>query len=256
VRLSVPPSDEDIGAPGCQLAQQALRSRRVMFSDLHPAGEHGRIHLDLTVPILLRDPAVQQPAGGMAAVPEAAGQPPAGAVVFQINPHRFLYPLIQSWPTPSASAETLLVRRDGEDVLFLNELRHRKGTALSLRYPLSQTHLLAARAVRGEMGFWEGPDYRGVPVLAALRAVPDTPWFMVAKVDQEEVLAPLRKQTWTIVAFMAVLAVASCLGVALLWWRRDRHLIRRQLEGEQERRAPDAERQRHHHPRRPGLEDR
>ena len=31
---------------------------------------------------------------------------------------RFLFPLLQAWPTPSTTAETLLVRRDGERVLF------------------------------------------------------------------------------------------------------------------------------------------
>ena len=44
--------------------------------------------------------------------------------------------MIESWPTPSASAETLLVGKEETDVLFLNNLRHRANTALSLRYPL------------------------------------------------------------------------------------------------------------------------
>ncbi|MDP2833301.1 MAG: hypothetical protein Q8Q28_08415, partial [Pseudomonadota bacterium] len=58
-------------------------------------------------------------------------------LVLRSAPDRFLYPFIQSWPLPSASAETLLLRRDGDHLLYLNELRHRKGAALRLRLPLS-----------------------------------------------------------------------------------------------------------------------
>ena len=118
-------------------------------------------------------------------------------------------------------------------MLFINELRHRKGAALSLRHPLDNKDLPASKAARGEVGVCEGVDYRGVRVLAALRAVPETPWFMVAKVDQAEVYAPLHKQTWSVVIIMASLALASCLSTALMWWRHDRHLIRQQLQSEQ-----------------------
>ena len=38
------------------------------------------------------------------------------------------YAFISKWPTPSQTGETLLVRRDGDDVLFLNELRFREDT--------------------------------------------------------------------------------------------------------------------------------
>ena len=41
---------------------------------------------------------------------------------------RSLYPVINSWPTSSRTAETLLVRRDDETILFLNYLRHLFGT--------------------------------------------------------------------------------------------------------------------------------
>src|SRR3546814_9997205 len=49
-----------------------------------------------------------------------------GVLLLRLNPVQYLYPMVQTWPTTSASAETLLVRRDGDSVLFLNELRHRR----------------------------------------------------------------------------------------------------------------------------------
>ena len=49
-----------------------------------------------------------------------------GVILIRIEPYQFLYPLIKSWPTPSLTGETELVRREGNEVVFLNELRHRQ----------------------------------------------------------------------------------------------------------------------------------
>ena len=120
----------------------------------------------------------------------------------------FLYPMIQSWPTPSQSAETLLVRRDGDGVLFLNDLRHRARTALTMRQPAGNSRLPAAQAVLGRTGQFLGNDYRGVEVLADLRAIPETPWFMVAKVDTSEILAEVRFRAVAIGMIVSVLILS------------------------------------------------
>ena len=79
-----------------------------------------------------------------------------GAVLLQIqSPINFSIPLIQSWPTPSHSGETVLIRREGNEVVILNELRNRKDTPLTLRYSLQES-LPAAMAAKGKEGTIEG----------------------------------------------------------------------------------------------------
>lgn len=110
-------------------------------------------------------------------------------LVMRTDPSRFLFPYIQYWPIPSVSSETLLFERDGEHVLFLNELRHRANTALDLRVPADHPKLLAAQVLRGEVvadGYVEGVDYRDVPVLGVVKKVPDTTWYLVTKIDKQE----------------------------------------------------------------------
>jgi hypothetical protein len=142
----------------------------------------------------------------------------SGAVLLmRIDPRIRLYPLVQSWPTETRSAETLLVRKDGDGVLYLNELRFRRDTALRMRLPLSTEGLPAAAAARGDQGPFEGRDYRGVQVLAVIRAIPETPWSMVAKIDSEEVYAPVREETRIITAFVVLLIGAAGIGLAFLW---------------------------------------
>ncbi len=133
-----------------------------------------------------------------------------GVLDFRINPHDYLYPFLQKWPTPSDSAETLLVCREGGDVLYLNELRHRKGAAGRLRLPTASVGLPAAAAVLGRYEILEGRDYRRVRVLAATRAIPDSPWFLVAKVDLDEILVPVRREGRILALLCLALIAAAC----------------------------------------------
>ncbi|HSJ80467.1 MAG TPA: PAS domain S-box protein, partial [Thiobacillus sp.] len=193
------------------LLNAALSSGQVQFSDfyLDPAGE---VWLDLVAPLIKRTPA-----GGHA----------VGAAVLRTRANTYLFPLIQTWPTPSPSAETLLVRRDGDSVLFLNELRYRQGTALNLRMPLASPELPAAIAMRGSMKAQtiEGRDYRGVPVLATALPVQGTDWFLVAKVDRDEVQQPLRH----LVIWVSMVALAAIFSVGIML----RRLWRQQAENYQ-----------------------
>jgi PAS domain S-box-containing protein len=110
-----------------------------------------------------------------------------------------------------------LVRRDGDEVVFLNELRHRRDSALAFRLPLHEPGLPAAMAALGEERVLEGTDYRGVPVLAALRRIPNSPWCIVAKVDQDEIYGPIKTRGRYTLALAALLVMGAGLGVGLLW---------------------------------------
>ena len=143
-----------------------------------------------------------------------------GIVALVIDPDTYLYPMIQRWPTPSKTAETLLVRREGNDVVFLNDLKFKKNTAVQLRFPLFQKDLPAARAAQGEEGVIEGIDYRGEKVVASIRTVPGSPWFMVARMDKEEIYAPLWERLWIMLLLVFSLIGGAGITVLLLWQRQ------------------------------------
>lgn len=145
--------------------------------------------------------------------------PPLGAVVLIIDPTTYLYPFIKRWPTPSRTAETLLVRRDGNDALFLNELRFQTNAVLNLRVPLDHVELPSVQAALGHECVMDGVDYRGKPVLAATRIVPGSTWALVARIDAAEIYAPQRERLWQIIAMSSALMLAL-VGAASLFWRR------------------------------------
>jgi two-component system, cell cycle sensor histidine kinase and response regulator CckA len=212
---------DPVGPATARAVKVALDAREPALSEFFRATD-GAILVDAAAPAL-----------------DADGTPLA-VLVQRSDVQAQLHPLIQLWPTPSASAETLLVCRQGEEVVFLNELRHRSGTALSLRIPLTRSDSPAVQAVLGRQGRFEGRDYRGLPVLADLRLIPGTPWFMVAKIDTEEVLSEARHRAAFIGTIVASLILLAAAATAYAYRRRQAGLYRNLYKAERmEREARD-----------------
>ena len=202
VHTEMPPLSLDLTA-------LAIRSGQVQRGQLYRDGDSD-IHLEWVVPVRGSGP---------------QGERAVAAILLRIKPTDYLYPLIQTWPVASDSGESLLVRRDGDSVVYLNDLRHRPETALVESLPLTGLSLPAARAIHDNApGTMLGMDYRGAHVLAAYRPITGTDWHIVAKLDRAEVLAPLwRSLYW--VSLMALAAVAAImLALWQLWQQQQRAL--------------------------------
>jgi len=85
-------------------ALEAMRSGRIRLIDLHR-------HDDARLPVGL---------GFMS--PLSFEGKASGAIYFSEDPNRYLFPLIETWPVESESAETQLIRTEGDNVMFLESL--------------------------------------------------------------------------------------------------------------------------------------
>jgi len=135
----------------------------------------------------------------------------------RIDPKTYLYPLINSWPIISKTSETLIVRRENDSIVFLNELKFRMNSALNLRISINRKEILAVKAVLGEKGVVEGIDYKGDEVIGYVCSIPNTPWFMVSRVDKAEVFIPLKDELITTIGFISLFLIGSGLGLGLFW---------------------------------------
>jgi PAS domain S-box-containing protein len=199
----------------------AFREHKSVMTDFHYPPNRDYPQMDVVAPLF----------------PWGADSQPVGAVVLCIDPSQYLWPLVQFSPVPSETAETLLVERDGDQVLFLNELRYQEDAALKLRIPLSQQELPAVMAVLGKEEVVEGRDYRGVEVLAALKHIPDSPWYIVSKIDTSETLSAWLFQAGIIVAFVVGLLIAALTATGLIWQRRQRRAYQALYQAEVESKA-------------------
>jgi PAS domain S-box-containing protein len=176
----------------------ALKSGQAVMTDFHASPKTGKLYATLIVPLI---------AGSV-----ADGRR-IGTLLLQIDPQTWLFPSLKAWPLPTQTAETLLVRREEDTVLFLNDLRHPPSDGSRLQVSATLTQLPAVQAVfGGAKGIVEGNDYTGVPAIAAVQPVPDSPWYIVAKISREEALAGWITASRLILGLIAVLLLAI-LGV-------------------------------------------
>ncbi|MBM4294612.1 MAG: PAS domain S-box protein [Deltaproteobacteria bacterium] len=221
VKLAVPASKQELPPYVKSLAFQAVQTKKVVFSDLY-RNEDAKVMLSVLTPLL---------------VMQREEKVIVGIILMEIEPYQFLYPLIKSWPTPSTTGETELIRREDDEVVFLNELRHRQNIPLNLRFPLKSSNLLAATVAQGKQGIIEGLDYRGFPVLAAAGRIPDSSWFLIAKVDAAEIYAPIQKRIREVAVLLITLIASAGICVAFFWRNQQTKFYRRQYEVERERSA-------------------
>jgi PAS domain S-box-containing protein len=197
-----------------EYTSKLLQSGEITFEDLYWNEQNQQTYLKVLVPIF-----------------EENGSRMIGVLAMRIDPKMHLYPYISSWPVPSVTtAKTLLVRRKGESVEYLNELKFQKGTALMSERSLANKDLPAAKAVLGYEGIVDGIDYRGVPVIADVRAVADSPWFLVIRMDISEIYAPLRQRLLVVIAFAAILLGGVGAGFGLVWRRLRVRFYKEQYE--------------------------
>ncbi len=136
------------------------------------------------------------------------------AVVFRIDPSHRLVPMLHSWPVPSRTAVTLLVRREGDLLLGISGRKP---------LPVSTPNLLAARVLRGEVPVGEateGVDFAGTPVLGVLRPLNGTDWHLVAKIDRSEVRAAAFQDAAWIGATGGLALLGTLIAAALMRQRR------------------------------------
>jgi hypothetical protein len=187
---------------------KSVIERKEIFTDFYYCEIHHKIHIDVIIPFINDKGIVFT------------------VLIMRINPYNYLYPLIQSWPTVSKTAETLIVRKDGDYVIFLNELRHRKNTTLSLRIPLSKKEIPAVQAALGYQGIFEGNDYRGVDVLSDIHPIPETSWIMVTKVDKSEIFSELYYRAIFITITCLILMMLSLLLIISIFNRYQRVFLK------------------------------
>jgi PAS domain S-box-containing protein len=224
IRLSYPSSDTTIGEIPEIFLAEVIRKHKVVMTDLHKSANVLNAHLDLLVPLFTEGP---------------KDSVLVGIVILRIDAEKSLFPIIESWPTPSKSSETLLVHLKGDSIEYLNDLRHKKNSSLILKLASNQINLPAAKAASGYEGLYEGIDYRNEPVISYLVGVPGSPWFMVAKTDKKEIYSPLNEHVTTIFIIVALLILTASALLGFFWRNQLVGHYRKQLELENESRLAE-----------------
>jgi PAS domain S-box-containing protein len=200
----VPPSRDDQSrikkARRAELIRRAQNAGDVILSDIEHDNRDGIRLMTLTVPL-----------------------GPKAGLILEIQPSTFLFPYLSSRPGANRTGETILGRREGDDLVFLSELRHLESRPAPYRRSVKHVDVTESELQEGVLV--RNDDYRGVAVLAHVRVVPDSPWILIAKIDASEVYAPMTRLAWEMGAILTLIALANGAGVALIWKRHQLRML-------------------------------
>ena len=190
-----PASDDDYNADSIS---SAIRKDKIVFSNFYIDPSDFHIDIDMYIPVKNK--------GNLISV-----------IIMKIDPNRLIFPLIQNWYLPNSSAESFIVYRQKDSVVFINKLKFNKVPPLRFKLPVLSKNLPAASAVRGVQGIVEGIDYRGENVLADIRQIKDTPWYLITKQDLSEIYLPATNRlSFILLLLFSIYAIG---GISFLYYQ-------------------------------------
>ena len=127
-----------------------------------------------------------------------------GLMALEVDPNRYLYPYIQTWPGKSTSAKTVLYRNRAGIIEYLSPLPEEGIRPLDRRpLPAKEPRIPSPTVARGYAA--TGFNQQGDPVLRAIYPVKGTDWYVSARMLQEEACAGARRDSLSFFTFILIL---------------------------------------------------
>ncbi|MDP4290103.1 MAG: PAS domain S-box protein [Bacteroidota bacterium] len=185
-----------------EILKQAKAEGKIVCTDLKRYSDR-KFNFDIAVPLYL------DPRKHLGLV---------GAALLRIDPYTLLYTDILKWPTSSLSSEIYLARREGDSVLYLTGLNLQRKIFFNRQIALSDKFSFVVQAFKGDNNIIEGTDPKGIRVLGDIIHVPDSEWYIITKINSDEIAQPIiALATWIIIIVILLIMVEALLIFAV--WR-------------------------------------
>ncbi len=183
---------------------EVLQSAKPIIADLH-LNENNRPVMGFMVPVF----ALQNSNNG--------GQRPIGVIYGVKEAGKHLFPLLQPAGNTMAGAETLLIKREGAQLIYLSPLAD-KTPALKKTLSANAENLAAALALRSPGFFGEALDYSGTSVLFTSRRISGTTWLLMEKINGNEALAESGRHQKFLMTSLLLSLLLTVSFVTAAWW--------------------------------------
>ena len=178
------------------IIDSSLKSRRIIISDIKKDSQSNLLFYDIVVPIELN-------------------KIPIASIVFNIDPEYVIFPYLEKSYVITTSRESFLFRTENDSIIFISPVRFSTSPPLTIKYSINTEKLPAAIAAKGYNGIFTGIDYRGEKVLADVRKITGTPWYLITKQDISEILKPLN---FRLITFGAILILIFGLSAVIIFF--------------------------------------
>ncbi|MCU7968420.1 MAG: EAL domain-containing protein, partial [gamma proteobacterium symbiont of Bathyaustriella thionipta] len=173
-------------------------AQQTHLTEIHKTPK-GKRHLALEIPLIYEKTAV-------------------GTVVFTMDHGRMLFPLLKMWPTSSKTAESILLQIEDEGFRVISGRRHKSDKPQPVFIPSRNAEYIKQILNSSGEGNMELIDRRGESVIGYLKKIPDSPWFIVTKIDQDEIYAPIHQRLPKMIFLLFLMLTLVALSL-FYWWR-------------------------------------
>lgn len=196
--IAVPDEEAVMGAHLRGNVTKVISDPVITLSDLHMAKEVSYLHLDLLIPMRM---------------PYEGDTVLAGVLVLRIDPEKALFPMLSTWPTPGSTSECILFRFEGDSVIYLNG-SHLAGYDRAVTFAAGpmEMSVMNPETDTDEVNVYN--DYAGTEVVASVRKVPGTNWYIIAKKETSEILASYIREVTVLKTYMGIVYIA----LAIMAW--------------------------------------
>ena len=157
----------------------SLNSEQIAVSDIERNNKSGLLYYNIVVPVQLNNKS-------------------AMAIVLNIDPNTVIFPFIVKSYVATLSRESFIFRKQKDSILFVSPVRFDSSPPLTLKFAIKKNELLSKVSKKDLTRIISGQDYRGVNVLADIRKIPGTTWYIATKQDISEILEPLHFRLITV----------------------------------------------------------
>ncbi|WP_158590465.1 putative bifunctional diguanylate cyclase/phosphodiesterase [Noviherbaspirillum cavernae] len=215
VRISTQATPLQLDAVAAETMQHALRSSSILVSPFHaipvsPGTEQTENVVDIIAPLLSID--------------EEQIDTPA-VLLLRARARTDVAPFAHTPPIMGSVTEVLLTEIRGEQVVISSSNLQASHFGKINVLPVSPSELMAS--AKSHDGSFAMDDASGTPLIAMARQVSRMPWYLVTVINENAIVASVRRMTWLLVG--ATAGILSLLGIAvLLWWREKEGQMRLQ----------------------------
>jgi PAS domain S-box-containing protein len=169
---------------------KCMHEKDVVMSDLYFENERDSVRLSVLIPVIKTN---------------SENRIVSGIIMLEINPYIELFPIVEVWPVKSNRSQSMLVRKDSMNVLYISNQLSENNSVLKLKSPLSDTDYVSVKAVNGRTGIFEGKDFHNRDVISSSEIILGTNWILLSSIDKEELDNQHRKTINLILAFIILL---------------------------------------------------
>ncbi|RPI63802.1 MAG: hypothetical protein EHM44_04365, partial [Ignavibacteriales bacterium] len=138
ILFSVEPEEKKLDSIAISYSKKSVEMDSIIFTDFYYCEAHSKTHLDIISPIKDNDAKI------------------IGTFILRFDPAVFLFPLIQDWPTPTKTAESIIFKKENDQIRFISELKYKNNSEMNFTIPLSKTEYVAVKGALGKTGIIEG----------------------------------------------------------------------------------------------------